>query len=812
MMKSLIPFLFLCLTTILLQANDRPNIIFLLADDLGYGDTGCYGQKLISTPNIDQLATEGIRFTQAYAGGCVCSSSRSVLLTGLHGGHTPARDNVPHYPTYFEDEDVTVGEILQTAGYRTGGIGKWSMGDPGTPGRPANQGFDKWFGYLNQDHAHYYWPEYLDNDERRLELPKNPVTREHYSHDLLTEHAMKFIRESAKKEEPFFFYGAFTLPHFSSKKEDPDGLAIPSTDPYTDRDWPEKAKKYAAMVHRLDQSVGEIIKLVDELDGRENTLIIFSSDNGGHSTVWKDFQTSGPLRGFKRDLTEGGIRVPFIARWPETIQPGTVSDEVIAFQDLLPTFAELAGANIPEDLSIDGISVSAALKGGKLKDRNYLYWDYGHCRRFYDQAVRLGDWKGIRSGKNEGKIELYDLSKDIGETRDLADENPDVKKEIAVIMDKAVTPNSRYPIGEFYRGGPIWLAENHHPSQYPLPPLSKPGEGAWESAEFLFNPENPPTLSCHSSTIVELTNGQLAAAWFGGTKEPHIDNSIWFTRQEKGTWLPPVAIVDGSEGMESDHRTGNPVLFQAKQGPLLLFYKVVPHEPNRASSWWGMMTRSDDDGKTWTEPWKLGEDEKLGSHPHLIGPVKNRAFQLDDGAIFCPSSSEHEGWRVHFEVTRDLGKTWEVFGPINDAANFNAIQPGLLIHPGDRRQILCRTKEGVVAQAWSEDGGKTWGPFTATNLPNPNSGTDAITLADGRQLIIYNHTSKKGLFPRNRNRLNVALSPNGKKWTPVLTLEREEASEFSYPYVIQTSDGKVHFTWTWKRKSIRHAVFDPAKL
>jgi len=808
-------FLLLLLIIVPLRAsaNPQPNIIFLLADDLGYGDLGCYGQELIDTPNLDRLAAEGIRFTQAYAGGPVCTSSRSVLMTGLHNGHTPARDNVPHYPTYLDEADVTIAEVLKQSGYHTGGIGKWSLGDPNTPGRATNQGFDEWFGYLNQDHAHYYWTEYLDDGERRRELPGNPISHDHYSHDLLTERSLKFIRSSSKEHAPFFFYGAFTLPHFSSKEEDQDGLAVPSTDPYTDRDWPLKAKKYAAMVHRLDRDVGRIAALVDELGIAENTLLIFSSDNGGHSTVWNDFQTSGPLRGFKRDLTEGGIRVPFIARWPGTIAAESVSDEVIAFQDLFPTFAELAGAGIPEGLELDGVPVTAALKGGSLDtEREPLYWDYGHCRPFYDQAVRLKNWKGIRLGKEGGQIQLYDLSDDIGETRDLAGEAPNVVKKIEEIMDSAVTPNARYPIGEIYRGGSIWRAENHHPSKSKLPPLTKPGEGAWESAELLFDLEERPTPSCHSSTIVELPGGQLAAAWFGGTNEPHIDNSIWFTRQVDGEWQQSVAVVDGSEGEVEDHRTGNPVLFQAKEGPLLLFYKVVPHEPNRASAWWGMMTRSDDGGKSWEKPWKLGENEKLGSHPHLIGPVKNRPIQLEDGAILCPSSSEHEGWRVHFELTRDLGKTWEVIGPINDSSNFNAIQPSLLFHSDRHWQVLCRTKEGVVGQAMSEDSGKTWGPFTATPLPNPNSGTDAITLADGRFFIVYNHTLKRAPFPASRNMLNVAISEDGKKWTPVLTLEREEKSEFSYPYVIQSRDGKVHITWTWKRESIRHAVLDPTKI
>lgn len=354
----------------------KPNIIFIMADDLGYGDAGCYGGKTIATPNIDRLAMQGIRFTQAYSGGPVCTPARAVLMTGLHNGHAAARDNVPHYHTYLRDDDLTVAEVLKKAGYRCGGVGKWSLGDAGTEGRATKQGFDMWFGYLNQDHAHYYYPEYLDDDEGRLELPDNGVVREHYVHDLMVDRALRFVRDS--KDGPFFLFAAFALPHFSARDEDPHGFTVPSTAPYTDKDWDPRSKKYAAMVHMLDRDVGRIVDLVDELGLSRETLIVFTSDNGGHKTIHKRFRTSGPLRGFKRELTEGGIRVPFIARWPGTALAGQVSDEVIAFQDMLPSFAALAGA---ESKVVDGVDVSVALKGGKVGGRrDYLYWDYGHCR------------------------------------------------------------------------------------------------------------------------------------------------------------------------------------------------------------------------------------------------------------------------------------------------------------------------------------------------------------------------------------------------------------------------------------------------
>lgn len=791
------------------SSAERPNIIFLLADDLGYGDLGCYGQKLIKTPNLDRLASEGIRFTQAYAGGPVCTPSRSVFLTGLHAGHTPARDNVPHYPTYFDEDDLTIAEVLKDAGYRTGGIGKWSMGDPGTPGRATNQGFDMWYGYLNQDHAHYYYTDYLDRNEGRHELPNNAISRDRYSHDLLTKEAIKFIRES--KDKPFFFYGAYTLPHFSSKHEDPHGLTVPTTDPYTDKEWDLKSKKYASMVHMLDRDVGRIMNELEGLGIAENTLLIFSSDNGGHSTVWDEFDTNGPLRGYKRDLYEGGVRVPFIARWPGEIPEGKVSEEVIAFQDLFPTFAEMAGAEVSG--VIDGISVLEALKGEEVQARrDFLYWDYGHCRRFYDQAVRLEDWKGIRLGKEKGKIQLYDLATDVGEETDVSTEHPDVVAKIESIMDNAVTPNPRYPIGKVYKGGAIWLAENYHASESKVPDLAEPGQGSYESAEFIFDPDDRPTPTCHSSSIVETPSG-LVATWFGGTSEPDIDNVIWVSRKVSGNWTKPLQVVDGTEGEERDHRVGNPVLFQPVDGPLMLFYKVVNPEVGRASHWWGMLTTSEDGGKTWSAPWKLGESSKLGEgNPHLLGPVKNKPIQLADGTIYCPSSTEHDGWRVHFELTKDFGKTWEVIGPINDASNFNVIQPSVLTYPDGRMQILCRTKESIIAQSWSEDGGHTWGEITATHLPNPNSGTDAVTLKDGRQLLVYNHTVRKAPFPNNRGMLNVAISSDGKKWDPILTLEKEEGKEFSYPAVIQTSDGKVHITYTWKRETIRHVILNPEKI
>lgn len=326
---------------------------------------------------------------------------------------------------------------------------------------------------------------------------------------------------------------------------------------------------------------------------------------------------------------------------------------------------------------------------------------------------------------------------------------------------------------------------------------------AFVSAEDIFSADNRPTKNSHASTIVETPEG-LVAAWFGGTHENNPDVGIWISRNTGNGWSTPIEVAHGEESKDVRYPTWNPVLFQPKEGPLMLFYKVGP-SPSR---WWGMLITSTDGGITWSEPKRLGEDEAIG---HLIGPVKNKPIQLEDGTIVCPSSTEHKGWRVHFEATKDFGQTWEVIGPINDAKLFNAIQPSILTYGDGKMQIVCRTRENVVASAWSEDGGKTWSALSATDLPNPNSGTDAVTLKDGTQLLVYNHTIKQSEFPAGRNMLNVAISKDGHTWHPVLTLERQPG-EYSYPAVIQTSDGKVHITYTYRRETIKHVVLDPARL
>jgi len=309
-------------------------------------------------------------------------------------------------------------------------------------------------------------------------------------------------------------------------------------------------------------------------------------------------------------------------------------------------------------------------------------------------------------------------------------------------------------------------------------------------AEFIYT--EAPFPQCHASTIAETRDG-LVAAWFGGTAESKPDVGIWVARRDSQGWSKPVEVVNGKQDDGKRFPCWNPVLFQTEKGPLLLFYKVGPSP----RAWWGMLTTSADGGQTWSTPKRLPDGN--------LGPIKNKPVRLPDGALLCPSSTEDHGWRVHLERTTDDGTTWTKTAPPSDGKTFGVIQPSVLFHPGNRLQILCRSQQRHIVESWSEDGGATWGPLAATSLPNPDSGIDAVTLKDGRALLIYNHTR------RGRSPLNVALSDDGKVWKAGPVLETEPG-EYSYPAVIQTADGLVHVTYTWKRKRVKHVVLDPAKL
>ena len=427
------------------QPAARPNIVLVLADDLGYGDLGCYGQTRIQTPNIDQLAADGMRFTSAYAGSTVCAPSRCSMMTGLHTGHARTRGNKsPDLP--LRPRDIIIPEILKGAGYRTGLFGKWSLGQLGSTGYPTRKGFDEWFGYFSQLHAHNYYPEHLLENESDFLCRGNMGTQhKDYAPDLFTQRALRFI-EKQSAAQPFFLHVCYTQPHANNEmgRDTGNGMQVPSDAPYSAMNWPAAEKNFAAMITRMDADVGRLRATLKQKGLDRNTLLLFASDNGPHKEGGHNpsfFESSGPLRGIKRDLTEGGIRVPFLAAWPGRIPTGRVSDFPWAFWDLLPTLAEAAGAPAPKD--IDGTSVLPTLLGRDQKPHDHFYWEF-HESGFH-QAVRTGQWKGIRKGP-AAPVELYDLKTDLSEKNNLATQRPDLVKRIEELMRTSRTDSEEFPI------------------------------------------------------------------------------------------------------------------------------------------------------------------------------------------------------------------------------------------------------------------------------------------------------------------------------------------------------------------------------
>jgi arylsulfatase A-like enzyme len=432
-------------------AQTKPNIILIQADDLGYGDLSVYGQQKFKTPNIDRLAAEGMRFTQYYAGSTVCAPSRSALMTGQHTGHTRIRGNA-RYPLL--PEDVTVAEVLKSAQYKTALIGKWGLGEAGTSGVPNRQGFDYFYGYLNQRHAHNYYPTFLWRNEEKAPLRNvvpdedsegagNSTNRVDYTHDLVAEEALKFIEQG--RGGSFFLYLAFTIPHANNEAKNM-GMEVPDLGEFANKDWPAQEKGKAAMITRMDRDVGRLMALLKKLNLDENTIVFFTSDNGPHREGGVDpdfFDSNGPLRGIKRAMYEGGIRVPMIARWPKRIKAGAVSDQVWAHWDFLPTAAAIAGAKPPANpANIDGISMLNALLGRKQRGHEFLYWEF-HEGGFF-QAVRTGDWKAVRNIPGS-PLELYNLKTDTGEQNDVASRNPDVVKRVEAYLKTARTESELWP-------------------------------------------------------------------------------------------------------------------------------------------------------------------------------------------------------------------------------------------------------------------------------------------------------------------------------------------------------------------------------
>jgi arylsulfatase A-like enzyme len=416
------------------EAKTKPNIVYILADDLGYGDLSCYGQEKFKTPNIDSLAKEGMKFTDHYSGSTVCAPSRCALMTGLHTGHAQVKNNrevQPEGQKAMRADTVTIPRLLKKAGYVSGMFGKWGLGAPGSDSDPAEH-FDTFYGYNCQRQAHTFYPRHLWSNREKVELDGKT-----YSHDLIMKAALEFIRTN--KDKPFFCYMPFTIPHAAmhAPKElhDKYRKLYPQFEKkigrYSGPQVTNPIAAFPAMVEHMDNGVGQVLDLLRELKIEDNTLVIFTSDNGAHHEGGHDprfWDSNGPLRGHKRDLYDGGIRAPFLARWSGTIAKGTTSNHISAFWDMMPTFCEIAGIETPG--KIDGISMLPTLMGEKKNQRQheYLYWQYGR------KAVRLGKWKGVK-GKG---IELYDIEADIGETKNLSKENPDVVKRIAECMAEAV--------------------------------------------------------------------------------------------------------------------------------------------------------------------------------------------------------------------------------------------------------------------------------------------------------------------------------------------------------------------------------------
>lgn len=444
----------------------QPNIIYILADDLGYGDLSCYGQQKFSTPNIDKLASEGMLFTQHYSGCTVSAPSRSSLLTGQHTGHTPVRGNKSWKPEGnwpLKGEAVTIAEALKARGYTTGAFGKWGLGYIDTEGDPNAQGFDVFYGFNCQSLAHNYYPDHLWYNHEKVLLHENDSGKKgSYAPDLMHREALKFMKEAGDK--PFFVYYPTIIPHAElfAKEEymtrfrgkfDPEkpfsGIDSGPTfrlGPYGSQ--PEPHAAFAAMITQLDDYVGEILNFLEENGLKDNTVVFFTSDNGPHLEAGADpdyFNSNGELRGYKRDMYEGGIRTPLIVRWPGKIKPGTVSDHVSAFWDVLPTLSDITGAEKPS--ATDGISFLPALLGKKNQPRHeYLYWE------FHEQggkmAVRMSNWKAVKLNIDrnpDNPVELYDLSSDPGETKNIREANPDIVQKMENIMKEAHTESEDFP-------------------------------------------------------------------------------------------------------------------------------------------------------------------------------------------------------------------------------------------------------------------------------------------------------------------------------------------------------------------------------
>lgn len=450
-----------------LQSDRQPNVILIVADDLGYGDLGSYGQQLILTPHLDRMAAEGLRFTDFYAGSPVCAPSRCTLMTGKHPGHAYVRDNWEAGGWNEGDAEgqqpllpdtLTLGRAMQEAGYQTACIGKWGLGGPGSTGAPQNQGFDHFFGYLCQRQAHNFYPTHLWDDDQKLELEGNVwknLTGPHYAHDLMSEDALQWTAE--RGEDPFFLLLTYTIPHLALQV--PEDSMAPYIGEWEDPPYeggkgylphPTPRAAYAGMVSRMDRDIGRLLAQLKEMGVDENTLVIFTSDNGATYDIGgahsEFFRSNGDLRGAKGSVYEGGLRVPMIARWPGNIAEGEVTDAVGAFWDLMPTLLEVAGSD-PVSEELDGTSLLPVLRGEAVAHERTLYWEFpGYGSQ---QALRQGNWMLVRrqlSKKKKTTTELFDLANDLSQTTDIAAEHPELVEKMLLCMEAEHIPSAEFPL------------------------------------------------------------------------------------------------------------------------------------------------------------------------------------------------------------------------------------------------------------------------------------------------------------------------------------------------------------------------------
>lgn len=440
------------------QAAEKPNVVFILVDDMGYGDLSCFGQQTLKTPSIDKMSKEGMVFTSHYTGSTVCAPSRASLLTGKHTGHTNVRGNMP--AQLLSDDETTIAKVMKKAGYVTGAVGKWGVGHPPPVDDPKRKGFDHFFGYVNMWHAHNFYPEFLYRNGKKVNLKNklrlnpdgtNPwadmpegtgvaEVREEYVHNLFDREALWFIEKN--KDNPFFLYLAYNVPH-ANNEDHKTGCEVPDYGEYANKDWPAVEKGFASMITNLDNSVGMVMDKLKELGIDDNTMVVFCSDNGPHQEgghKMEFFDSNGSLRGMKRDFYDGGVRTPFIVRWPEKVKAGTQSEHLSAFWDVLPTFCDIAGVEKPKDT--DGLSFLPTLTGkGTQEQHDYLYWEF--FEHGGKQAILKDNWKAVKLNvRDKSKpvvLELYNLKEDPAEINNVADQNPELVKEMEVLFKGART-------------------------------------------------------------------------------------------------------------------------------------------------------------------------------------------------------------------------------------------------------------------------------------------------------------------------------------------------------------------------------------